>query len=211
MLRDRSYPGEIPYRGQYYPGKHEPLVDRATWDRVQALLGGHVYHAIDLTYAGGFMKCGHCGRAVTGERTIKRRKCGDKAYVYYRCSGYLAPGHPRDRVTEPEVERRVLALFDAMRVEDESVREWFKAVLASQTKDSQAESQAQRAELHRQHSLLAAQQDRLLNLCLADQIDENTFARKDTELRDRVASIKLQFDVLDRSHDESADLALKAF
>src|SRR5690606_17155689 len=32
-----------------------------------------------------------------------------------------------------------------------------------------------------------------------------------TELRDRLASIKLQLDVLDRSHDETAELAVKVF
>ena len=42
-------------------------------------------------------------------------------------------------------------------------------------------------------------------------IDRETFARKHTEMRDRLASIKLQLDVLDRSHDETADLAAKVF
>ncbi len=46
---------------------------------------------------------------------------------------------------------------------------------------------------------------------LAEEIDEATFARKHTEMRDRLSSIKLQLDVLDRSHDESADLASKVF
>ena len=38
-----------------------------------------------------------------------------------------------------------------------------------------------------------------------------TFVRKQTELRDRLAAIKLQLDVLDRSHDETAELASKVF
>ena len=40
ILKDRAYIGEILHKGQWYPGKHEPLIDRATWDRVQVLLGG---------------------------------------------------------------------------------------------------------------------------------------------------------------------------
>jgi site-specific DNA recombinase len=55
------------------------------------------------------------------------------------------------------------------------------------------------------------QQDRLLNMRLAEEIDEATFARKHMEMRDRLASIKLQLDVLDRSHDETAELAAKVF
>ncbi len=99
----------------------------------------------------------------------------------------------------------MLAIFDRMRIEDESVRDWFRTVLASQTRDAQAESLAQRAELQRQETLLVQQQDRLLNLRLADDVDQETFGRKGTEIRDRLASIKLQLDALDRSHDENAE------
>lgn len=46
---------------------------------------------------------------------------------------------------------------------------------------------------------------------LADDIDQAVFARKHTEMRDRLASIKLQLDLLDRSHDGTAGLAAKVF
>ena len=98
-----------------------------------------------------------------------------------------------------------------MKVEDDSVRDWFRMVLASQTRDAQAESLSQRGELQRQETLLVQQQDRLLNMRLSEDIDQETFARKHTELRDRLASIKLQLDVVDRCHDETAELAAKVF
>jgi hypothetical protein len=46
---------------------------------------------------------------------------------------------------------------------------------------------------------------------IADQVDQDTFASKHTELRDRLSSIKLQVDLLDRSHDENAEIAVKVF
>lgn len=39
ILRDRTYIGDVLFRGQWHPGKFKPLIDRATWDRVQVLLG----------------------------------------------------------------------------------------------------------------------------------------------------------------------------
>ena len=110
---------------------------------------------------------------------------------------------------EPALEAQVLAIFDKMKVEDESVRDWFRLVQASQTRDAQTKSLARRAELRRQETLLVHQQDRLLNMRLAEEIEETTFARK--HMRDRLASIKLQLVVLDRSHDETAELAAKVF
>jgi hypothetical protein len=38
--------------------------------------------------------------------------------------------------------------------------------------------------------------------CLSKAIDQETFAHKHTELRNRLASIKLQLDAVDRSQDE---------
>lgn len=40
------------------------------------LVGGHVYHATTLTYAGQFMTCSHCGHPITGELVRKKRKDG---------------------------------------------------------------------------------------------------------------------------------------
>jgi hypothetical protein len=42
-------------------------------------------------------------------------------------------------------------------------------------------------------------------------IDKQKFAEKQTDLRDRMASIKLELDVVDRSHDDMAEFAVKAF
>jgi site-specific DNA recombinase len=98
-----------------------------------------------------------------------------------------------------------------MRIDDENVRDWFRMVPRSQTRDAQKESLAQRGELQRQESLLVAQQDRLLNMRLGDEVDQITFAAKQTEFPDRLASIKLQLDGLDRSHDEMTDLGAKVF
>jgi len=208
MLYDRAYIGEIQFRGQWYPGKHEPLVDRGTRERVQALLGGHVQQSHTLTYTGEKIQCGHCGHPITGER--KTKKSG-RVYTYYRCTFYNAAGHPRTRVTEADLDRQVLEVFGKMRIEDEDVGDWFRAVPASQTKDSQADSLAQRAELMRQQDLLVSNQDRLLNMRMNDEIDQESFARKQTELRDRLVSIKLQLKVVERSHDETAELAVKVF
>src|SRR6476646_5133730 len=44
---------------------------------------------------------------------------------------------------------------------------------------------------------------------LAGAVDEQTFASKNLELRDRVAKLTLQMEATDRKKDENADLALR--
>lgn len=91
------------------------------------------------------------------------------------------------------------------------VCDWFRAVLASKTKDLKADTRTQRAELQQQESLIGAQQDRLLNLRIDGLINDDTFNRKQAELLDRLASIMLQIEVLNRSPDENAELASTVF
>ncbi len=86
ILTDRSYIGDVKYQGNWYPGVHEPLIDKPTWDRVQVLLGGRVYRSHEMTYGGSLVTCGHCGSTITGEVKTKTTKQGVTEYIYYRCS-----------------------------------------------------------------------------------------------------------------------------
>ena len=211
MLHDRSYIGEIPFHGEWYPGKHEALIDHSTWSRVQEILGGHFYRSHELTYGGELIRCGFCGYPITGERKFKQSSTGERAYTYYRCAKYNRPGHPRTRVREEALDQQVLELFDRIRIQDDAVRDWFRTVLASQTRDQQHETRSQRDELQRQLTMAMNQQDRLVNLRVDGEIEADIFANKKTELRDRMASLKLQMDSLDRNRDEMADLVSKVF
>jgi site-specific DNA recombinase len=211
ILRDRAYIGEVRHRGQWYPGTHKPLIDRATWERVQVLLGNKVMRSHEMTYASELITCGYCGAAITGELKTKKTKTGEREYVYYRCSHYNSSHHPRVRLTEADLDKQVLSLFDKMRIEDEKVRDWIIRVLQAKTRNNQQEAVAQQEETQRQLTLLRNQQDRLLNLRLLEEIDAGTFARKHTELRDRIAKLTLQVEACDRGRAEHSDIALKAF
>ncbi len=211
MLTSRAYIGEVQYQQRWYPGAHEPLVDRATFQRVQALLGGQTYRSHEMTYAGELITCGHCDHPITGERKTKQTKSGPRDYVYYRCTHYSRKGHPRVRVNEAKLDEQVMALFDRIRIQDDDVRGWFLRVLQARTREGQQESEQHVAELNRQHTSLRNQQDRLLNLRLLDEIDADTFASKSTELRDRIEDLKLKVSMDDRRRAENGEIVIKAF
>lgn len=42
LLRCPTYAGDIPHKDRVYPGLHEPIIERGTWDAVQALLDSHI-------------------------------------------------------------------------------------------------------------------------------------------------------------------------
>jgi hypothetical protein len=209
VLRDRSYIGEIPFHGNWLRGKHEPIVDQATFARVQELLGNKVYkaQAHSLPYAGELITCGHCGRSITGEIIIKK---SGKQYRYYRCCGYLATGHPRVRLTEAQVESQI---FEHLRKieQPKAIQDWFRAAIRARATHESEQSRARARDLQRQLDEVRRQQERLLNLHLAGTVEGGMYGAKNTELRDLVADLTLQLEATDRRKDENADLAIKTF
>jgi site-specific DNA recombinase len=99
ILRNPIYTGNFVWKGQYFRGKHQPLVSHALWDRVQGVLDGRAASKLrkgkrDFAFS-GIVKCGHCGCAMVGE--IKKKR-----YVYYHCTGW------KGKCTEPYVREEVL-------------------------------------------------------------------------------------------------------
>lgn len=200
--------GDIKWHDGWQVGKHQPLVDRQTFTQVQSLLGDKVYKSNELLYGGELMVCGHCGRPVTGESVIKKKT--GKRYVYYRCSAYTSEGHPRDRMREEDVDIEVRSVLDKLR-QPEAVAAWFRKVLLGSATQQLAQVRARCSNLQRQLDDTRRQQERLLNLHLSGGIDEGTFAAKNTEFRDLVATLASQLHSSERQKDGRTGQALKVF
>lgn len=129
-----EYPGGS---GQWYQGKHEPMITEAEYDRVQALLGrnGNPRAQSHSEFAfTGLIRCGDCGRAVTAEEK-HQVMCGNCKfkfayrkqdtcprcetpiekmvkplflhYTYYHCSKSRRPLCPQKCVTGLELEKQI--------------------------------------------------------------------------------------------------------
>lgn len=159
-------------------------IDRTTWDRVQVLLGEKVYRSYELTYSGGLMHCAHCGSAITGESKSKPTKHGEAEYVYYRCTMYNKPGHPRFRWSERNLDRARLGLFDQLLIKDEEASDYFTKLLREFVNGRQTDATEKINDLRRQVDAVRKQENELLNLRLLGEIESATFLAKKTELRE---------------------------
>jgi site-specific DNA recombinase len=87
ILSSPYYKGIVTYNGVQYPGKHEPLVDPDTWQRVQDILSSKKQGEKQREhhhYLKGTIWCGHCGSRLCV--TYSRGKLG-VVYPYYFCVG----------------------------------------------------------------------------------------------------------------------------
>jgi site-specific DNA recombinase len=88
MLRNRTYLGEVFFRGTWHRSADQPFIDPTVFDRVQAILSergegyGHRFRARDHEYLfTGLVTCGRCEHRYVG---VSARGRSDR-YRYYTC------------------------------------------------------------------------------------------------------------------------------
>jgi site-specific DNA recombinase len=133
ILRNHTYLGEAAHKGRSYPGEHEPIVERATWDRVHEVLAsnakrrGNEARARTPAPLRGLIRCTHCGSAMTPTHTRRR----GRLYRYYVCLGASRRGHdtcPVRSIAANEIESLVLAQVRRLLASPELVARTITAV-----------------------------------------------------------------------------------
>lgn len=132
-------------------------------------------------------------------------------YRYYRCAGYNKGEHPRVRVNETEFDKQLLALFGRMRIDDEKLRTWIVSVLRAKSKKAEQTADAERQTLQSELEAVRKQKQRLLDLRLLDEIEADTFAAKQNELRAKETRLLTKLEGCGRQQSERGELAVKVF
>ncbi len=92
ILRNPFYYGEFEYlvgSGNWYAGKHTPIIDKTLFDKVQmALNENYVPKTESKEFAfTKLMKCGYCGSGISADEKFKKLKDGGvNRHVYYFCT-----------------------------------------------------------------------------------------------------------------------------
>ena len=133
VLKNPIYYGVFSWNGKLYNGKHEPLISKQLFDRVQEAM--EFVQKPKLTkhnfpYA-GLLACGHCGCAVTAEK--KWKKSG-REYVYYHCTNGKRICKNVVYLREEAIEESFAAALKSVRLTPEIV-EWTREALLESAKD----------------------------------------------------------------------------
>ena len=100
-LQNHIYYGSFEYpkkSGNWYQGKHEPIITKELFDKVQEQMkrDNIVRQSHEFAFT-KLMTCGHCGSGITAEEKYKQLKDGTVAkYIYYGC------GRSRDRTCKSQ-------------------------------------------------------------------------------------------------------------
>jgi hypothetical protein len=139
LLQNPFYYGVFEYpkkSGNWYQGKHEPIITKEVFDLVQQQLKrdnivrtNHVFAFTKL------MSCGLCGSAISAEEKYKQLKDGTVAkYIYYGC------GRSKDRhcknpyLREEELTDQMIKLLDRIDLNQIGIQHKFEEELKRHNK-----------------------------------------------------------------------------
>jgi len=87
LLQNPFYYGLIRYGGEFYEGKHKPIISKKLFDEVQEVMKRkskpQKVDEMKFFLYRGFFKCGECGFTITADKKIKK---SGKEYIYYYCT-----------------------------------------------------------------------------------------------------------------------------
>src|SRR3989344_1964666 len=153
---------EYPKRSdEWYEGKHEAMVTKEEFQRVQALLGNKERPrplARRFAYT-GIMECGNCGAAITAYEVVRKHDNGNvHHYVYYSCTKHIDPKCPEKTVELKELTRQADLIIRGITISD-GFKNWAIKYLHEVRKE----------EAKTQESVVASKQKRVLEI--TKQID----------------------------------------
>ena len=132
ILQNPFYYGTFEYpekSGNWYQGKHEPLISKELFDAVQAHLKRDqiVRSEIKEFAFTKLMTCGSCGSGICADEKFKRLKDGTSArYVYYSCTRHKDKNCKNGYVREEALIEQMVKVMDDVDFNKIAMREKFE-------------------------------------------------------------------------------------
>ncbi|MFD3431267.1 recombinase family protein [Nocardia fluminea] len=169
MLSDPYYVGFVVYKGELYPGRHEPIVSHKLFDTVQDVLNARSAKGqrdrIHMHYLKGGLFCDRCHQQGRTSRLIFSQIKGRSGqfYTYFFCvarqEGLCNLPHLRTEL----VEQAVIDHYITLQLPPNFISE-VRHLLETTLADEQAGTREHHAALNRQLKLIDQKESRLVDL-----------------------------------------------
>ena len=203
MLRDRYYLGDVSYKGEEFPGRHQPLVTSELFERVQAVMdsrsGAGVRQRQHHHYLKGSLWCGECHDVGRESRMILNRSVGRRGgeYFYYFCRGR------QDHVCESRyldvalVEDAVSRHYAQLRLPKDFVA-FIRGIIDETLADEEVASDLLRKHLRKELDRIDRQEENLLDLAADGTLASAKVRSRLTDLKSKRLKVKGELDRMNK-------------
>jgi|SRR5579872_57067 len=203
ILSNPLYCGLFRYAKEIHPGNHETIISKQLFDRVQKVLKlrGKIIHKVKGSKPlCGLLRCGECGRSITGEAKTKNQKNGNvHHYLYYRCTKKDVVCS-QDFIRGEELDRQLTELLKNYVLPPE----WAEELLKMTEKDNQESARSVAVvvqELRRKIGETDIKLQRLLDAYLEQDIEREHYRDEKNALVSEKKSLEEQIARLERNRN----------
>ena len=205
VLTNPYYKGIVTYTGAQYEGKHEPLVDDITWQKVQDVLASHrngERTRIHNHFLKSTLYCGICGSRMI----VHNAKSGSGAYYpYFVCvTKHAKKRCPQHAVLISKVEEQIEQLYDHISLTPESCR-LLEAWLMDEIDHSSESSVREIADLKKQRQKLKDEEAKLLQAHYAEAISLELMKTEQQRIAKSLADIEARLSKLNADAGQLRD------
>ncbi len=207
VLTSTFYYGSFEYpagSGNWYEGKHKPIITKEEYDKVQFLLGrgGRPRPKTHIFAYTGLMRCSCCGARVTAEEKWKHQKNGNSHnYIYYHCTGSVSPDCTGKCVEVKVLEKQIDEFLSKIEIPPE-FHEWAIEELKKLHGKEKGDRNSLINNHERDYKDCVSRLDTLVELRLNRKISDEMYERKEKELLDKKRELKQLFDGDDKRVDD---------
>ncbi len=131
LLNDPFYYGYMKWNGELYPGKHEPLISKELFNKVQSILNRRGKNPLSTKHKvlfKGKIFCEGCGGVVSWEL--------QKGTWYGHCNNHLTSRNCplKTYIKEKQVEEQIFSILEAIAPKNEAVLEWIEQMILTEHK-----------------------------------------------------------------------------
>ncbi len=130
-LRNPFYYGSFEYprkSGQWYQGKHTPIITKELFDQVQESIAEHIIKTEGKEFAfTKLISCGLCGSGITADEKFKKQLNGNvHRYVYYGCCRFNDKHCKSGYMREEDLIEQLALLIDKVDLDQIGMKESIK-------------------------------------------------------------------------------------
>ena len=197
LLSNPFYYGHFRYAKEVYEGKHEPIIAKKLFDKVQEVLKqrGRPRHKTEIEpqVFCGLLRCGNCGMMITGEYRVKKQKNGNvHDYIYYHCTKKnKAIKCPEPCIRQEELDKQISSLLQKVSLP----QDWAEKLLARLEIDKAKSAQSCAAFVQKSQERIRTIQtklQRLLDGYLEQDIERETYRAEKAKLLSEKKSLEEQ-------------------
>ncbi len=215
ILTNPYYKGEVIYKGVAHPGRHQPLADLITWQKVQDVLAAHLVGERQREhphYLKSSVFCGACGSRYI--ITNAKNRYGT-IYPYFICLGrhQKRTTCTRKALLVSKIENMVEEYWATVRL-DPDLRDTVEHGARAELAASRREAELEHKHLTAEKATLHAKQKKLVEAIYSGAVPMDMIATEQESISSQLASIEgrlgaaaTAFDVIEANLTQALDLA----